>query len=127
MKSFFYNLKSNSKLNSNQETENDPDKCSYFITYDNSFDYANILEAVQKLKEQHANLVENIRRVYIKHPHEFHDFHGSSSAIVFDVTTQNDHIVVKWFDSNELIPKPVVICPKYKQCMQKETLIENIK
>lgn len=127
MKSFFHNLKSKSKLHTNSEIVNDTDKCSYFITYDNSFDYANILEVVQEMKEKHAYLVENVRRVHIKHPHEFHDFNGSSFAIVFDVATQNDHIVLKWFENNKLIPNPVVICPKYKQCMQKETLIENIK
>lgn len=103
------------------------DKCSYFITYDNSFDYANTMECIQIFMNKHEGIIEHLRRVHIEKPHQFEDFHGSSFAIVFDVSTAHDELVLNWFNTIEEIPNPIVICPKYKHHMKKEILIENIK
>jgi len=102
-------------------------KCSYFITYDNSFDYANIMENIQSFMDLNKGIIENIRRVHIEKPNRFKDFHGSSFAIVFDVAPIYDELVINWFQTIEEVPNPIVICPKYKHHMKQEILIENIK
>lgn len=99
-------------------------KCSYFITYDNSFDYANIMEHLKSFMYTNQNIIENIRRVHIKNPHTFIDFRGSSFAIVFDVSPIKDNIIAQWFQNIEDIPSPVVICPKYKSHLKQETSIQ---
>jgi hypothetical protein len=101
--------------------------CSYFITYDNSFDFANIMESIQTFMNTNEGIIQHVRRVHIEKPFHFEDFHGSSFAIVFDVSQKNDELVLNWFKTIKEVPNPIVICSKYKHHMKKEILIENIK
>ena len=123
---FFSSLQTNHKnIKKEQSAINiDQSKCSYFITYDNSFDYANIMEQLNVFMYTNNNIIENIRRVHIKNPHMFTDFRGSSFAIVFDVCITKDNIIARWFQGIEDIPNPVVICPKYKPHLKRELGIQ---
>lgn len=122
---FFSSLQiKHTNIKKEQETINiDKTKCSYFITYDNSFDYANIMEHLKSFMYTNKNIIENIRRVHIKNPHTFTDFNGSYFAIVFDVYPIKDNIIAHWFQQIEDIPNPIVICPKYKSHLKQEMCI----